>query len=1111
MDNERIKENNPEKTKKRLRSRQLIRRLSSTLILIAVGTVLISIFLGTVQTRSALKKQQDNNSLALNEVVTILDKNKAYTNSLVETYNDGNWKMIDDIRTLFSNGLFENILKNDVTVRCQIFDELSNSAGVSYLYLLDTDGKIVMCADPQLYGVNPAVRGYLTQENINALLTAAQQGAEAEPVLVKNRFGTFYFYARPFEYGNARYVLVLGEDSLVVNKTVSSLSDVSAVLSRMGVINDGFLFAISSRENVFLYYKNGDDFLTGQDAFRTGLTRDIIKDGYQGRQSILGEDYYCTSRVLDNDTVIIAAARSETVLSHDRYVLIWSIIGFVLVMLLCMTYAIIVGNDFVRNGTHMERVIVYGEETNPVYMNKSVLRKVFPLMLLGILTVYGISFYSQTLLEISEGVDKSNVILQEVNGRYEESMESRGVIVDYYTSRFLSSARLVRFYLEETPEVFNEPSDYYHTIYDKNGIKQYLNDDEGNPLKSIANSKLLQKLCDENNIKAIYLFDENGHTIATNTANWFFTVSSDPNDQSYPFRQILEGKAESYLQSAMTDDLGEEAQFFGIVMRYYTKKDAGGNTVYVSRYEFEEACAAAGVSGVRSAGGITKHTSLMQIQLDVDLIDTILMSTSAEAVLSTEMLSGGAIIMFDTSRDHLCVYSPVKASIGLGAEELGISPNAFTGLDYLGFMRVNGKSYFTLFRYIDDYFIATAIPQESMFTSRAKISLITASVSLVLIAFLLLAVTLISGEENAMYERMIREYADEDPDSSFFSIILPSGRSASTETAHMRWDNRRIPWNERTPEMKIGIIIGGILSLVILYIFIAALKINTTADSDSIVRYIFSGAWDKSPNIFALTACFLVLILTAIVLELFRIPIRLITVLLGTRGETLGHLLLSIIKYGGTIGSLFYCLYLLGIDTGSLLASASILSLVIGLGSQSLIKDIIAGIFIVFEGEFRVGDIVTINNFRGTVTDIGLRTTKIVGDGNVKIFNNSEISGVLNMTKETSVASATIGVEYGQDLDYVEEVLERELPLLKLNNKKILEGPTNLGVTELAERRLLVTVTARCSEQNIREVNRYLNRSLLQIFYRNGIKVPNQNMALVKKEPAASAENAEKK
>ncbi|MBR2546095.1 MAG: mechanosensitive ion channel family protein, partial [Erysipelotrichaceae bacterium] len=164
------------------------------------------------------------------------------------------------------------------------------------------------------------------------------------------------------------------------------------------------------------------------------------------------------------------------------------------------------------------------------------------------------------------------------------------------------------------------------------------------------------------------------------------------------------------------------------------------------------------------------------------------------------------------------------------------------------------------------------------------------------------------------------------------------------------------------------------------------------------------------------------------------------------------------------------------------------------------IKDILAGIFIIFESEFRVGDIVTINGFRGTVTDIGLRTTKISGGGNVKIYNNSEISGVLNMTKETSVAAATIGLEYGQDIDYVEEVLNRELPILKEENKHILDGPTNLGVSELAERRYTVTVIARCSEQNVRDTNRFLNKALLQIFARNGIRIANQSKDTVKKD-----------
>ena len=76
---------------------------------------------------------------------------------------------------------------------------------------------------------------------------------------------------------------------------------------------------------------------------------------------------------------------------------------------------------------------------------------------------------SQTLLEITEGIDKSNVILQEVTGRYEESVESREVIEDYYNSRFISTAKLLSFFVEESPEVLNTTSEFYHSVYDKNG------------------------------------------------------------------------------------------------------------------------------------------------------------------------------------------------------------------------------------------------------------------------------------------------------------------------------------------------------------------------------------------------------------------------------------------------------------------------------------------------------------------------------------------------------------------------------------------------------------------------------------------------------------------
>ena len=184
-------------------------------------------------------------------------------------------------------------------------------------------------------------------------------------------------------------------------------------------------------------------------------------------------------------------------------------------------------------------------------------------------------------------------------------------------------------------------------------------------------------------------------------------------------------------------------------------------------------------------------------------------------------------------------------------------------------------------------------------------------------------------------------------------------------------------------------------------------------------------------------------------------------------------------------------------DAANLIASAGVLSLVIGFGAQSLVKDIIAGLFIVFEGEFRVGDIVTINSYRGTVMDIGLRTTKIMAaDGNIKIYNNSDISGVVNMTKETSIASITVGIEYGEDLDFVEKVLERELPNLAKKNPAILEGPMYGGVNELGQDSVNLVISAKANEKDVYGVKIFMNREILRIFKENNINIPFANVTV---------------
>ncbi len=1067
-------------------------------LLIVIGTIILSIFLSDIHSRTLLSKQEKNSRLALAAAADILERNKNNAEVLAQVYHEGNQKTLDDIDLLFSKGLFQSMMDSDDSVRTDIFQTLASRAGLDYLFLMSMDGKVYISNDRDLLNTNPAVNGYLTQENINRLLlfTASKRGT-VTPVVVKNRFGSFYFYSKSFLYQNRRYALVIGTDASVLDDQLDLLNDESAVLSRISAVNGGFLLAVDKKDNLFRYYKDGDTLLTGQNALAAGLSENALTDGYSGTETILGQPYYFFSRSFGEDLVLGAAVRTDVVKSSSNYVLFWPLLGFVVVMIVCLAYAVIVRNDFVRRAVQTKRFVLFKDSLNPVFFDKSVFAKVFPLIFAGVLAVYGISFYTQTLAEIARGIAESDVALQEVSGRYETSQESRRIVEDYYNDHFLSTARLLSFIIEEEPAILNAASDYYHTSYDENGIRHFLTDDEGNHLKSVSRSARLQQLCSANEIDAVYLFDESGHTIATSTSNWFFTISQDKEDQSYPFLQVLNGIADSYVQKHMTNDLGEDTQYFGVDFHYYTTRDEAGNTVYVSRSAYEQAVAQNGGISAETGNVITKHNSLLQIELDEDIASKLLVPTTVDYVLSTNMLDGGAIVMFDSTDDHVCLYSPVKASIGQTAEELGVSPKAFSGMDYYGFNNINGIQYFQYFRYLNDYFFATAIPKSGMFSSRGMIALNTAWISLVLILILILTVTLTSRDEETLYENMSDDQEKEGLNSAIFNIILPSGRSTSTKKAAARWDNKRISWAEKGPEQKLGTILLVIFCLLLIYIMVSVFGIKTSFNDKSIIRYIFSGSWDRSPNIFALSACALVLTSVILIVIGFRIPVRIITSFLGTRGETVGRLLLSIVKYGCTIAGIFYCLHLLGVDSGSLLASAGILSLVIGLGAQSLIKDILAGIFIVFEGEFRVGDIVTISDFRGTVMDIGLRTTKIMGPtGNIKIYNNSEISGVLNMTKEASLATCTISIEYGQDIDYVEAVLIRDLPRLQEKNPLILDGPTYAGVSNLGSSGVDLLIYCKCYETDIKGVVRYLNKEVLQIFYRNGINVPFPNVTV---------------
>ena len=211
----------------------------------------------------------------------------------------------------------------------------------------------------------------------------------------------------------------------------------------------------------------------------------------------------------------------------------------------------------------------------------------------------------------------------------------------------------------------------------------------------------------------------------------------------------------------------------------------------------------------------------------------------------------------------------------------------------------------------------------------------------------------------------------------------------------------------------------------------------------------------------------------------------------GKKAVTIARLMVSFLKWVIFLCAIFFVLDAWGANTTTMLASAGVLTLIIGLGAQSLIADILAGIFIVFEGEFQVGDIVIIDSWRGEVKEIGMRTTKLLDvGGNIKIVNNSEIKTIINQTQELSLAKASVFISYNARIEKVEAVIADNIEKIKEKIPAIVKGPIYMGVSELGESGVELLFVAYCKEDDIYQVQRDINREIKIMFDDNNIEIP---------------------
>lgn len=187
------------------------------------------------------------------------------------------------------------------------------------------------------------------------------------------------------------------------------------------------------------------------------------------------------------------------------------------------------------------------------------------------------------------------------------------------------------------------------------------------------------------------------------------------------------------------------------------------------------------------------------------------------------------------------------------------------------------------------------------------------------------------------------------------------------------------------------------------------------------------------------------------------------------RKETILRLIASLVKYTIYFIAVIQILSIFGINTTGLLASAGIISVAIGFGAQTLVKDVITGFFIILEGQFDVGDKVQINSATGQVLSLGLRYTKLKANtGEIYFIPNSTISQVVNYSKSYFVVEKELSIKIEEDIETLENNIIELLEKLNSNNniKKYFYKHHKLNltkITKIEEQTLGVIVSVKVS------------------------------------------------
>ena len=217
------------------------------------------------------------------------------------------------------------------------------------------------------------------------------------------------------------------------------------------------------------------------------------------------------------------------------------------------------------------------------------------------------------------------------------------------------------------------------------------------------------------------------------------------------------------------------------------------------------------------------------------------------------------------------------------------------------------------------------------------------------------------------------------------------------------------------------------------------------------------------------------------------------------RLDTLRKLFKSIVSYVLYFIAILTCLDMVGIKVTTILAGAGILSLAVAFGAQSVVQDLMSGLFIILENQYAVGEYVKIGQTLGKVEVIGMKTTKLsTYNGEVLVIPNGKISELINYSRRPQRASVEVGIAYEEDLDNAIAVLAQACAVINQRFTEVLDEQAHvLGVTELADSAVIIRLTFTALDWQQAVIERELRKLVKDTLDAEGVEIAYPKLQLM--------------